>query len=128
VQADIQREWNTYGLEEIISAFTIVPLIPYWYAATGLCEGYDPENWNENCPEDWQKDVWELFEEEREEERGSKRDKKGGDKKKPMKKDGDKKKERKEEVENWENEQADVADPNGDAVIDADELVDPLTL
>ena len=43
LQADIMREWNSYGIEDIISAFTLTPLVPYWYAAMGKCSGEEGE-------------------------------------------------------------------------------------
>ena len=73
VQADIVREWNAYSVEEIFSYFTLYPLIPYWYAAMGLCDGYDIDQWHENCPEDWQKKAWERAHRDREVSREEKR-------------------------------------------------------
>ena len=46
-QADIQREWNTYAIEEIMSFFTLYPLIPYFYAAMGKCDGWDTSEWHD---------------------------------------------------------------------------------
>jgi len=43
LQADIMREWNSYAIEDIISAFTLTPLVPYWYAAMGMCSSEDDE-------------------------------------------------------------------------------------
>ena len=61
LQADIMREWNSYAIEDIISAFTLTPLLPYWYVAMGMCEGETP-HWN--CPEDWDDTKEEWFPEE----------------------------------------------------------------
>lgn len=63
------REWNSYAVEDIISAFTLTPLLPYWYVAMGMCDGNEL-HWN--CPEDWSetKDQW-FSEETREMEEGS---------------------------------------------------------
>ena len=73
MQADIQREWNAYAIEEIFSYFSLYPLIPYWYAAMGLCDGYDIDEWHEACPEDWQKQVWENAHLDREVDKEKKR-------------------------------------------------------
>ena len=66
LQADIIREWNSYAIEDIISAFTLTPLIPYWYVSMGMCEGGDENHWN--CPEDWDEQKEEWFPEQRKEE------------------------------------------------------------
>mmetsp|Transcript_29775 Transcript_29775/g.36949 ORF Transcript_29775/g.36949 Transcript_29775/m.36949 type:complete len:191 (-) Transcript_29775:118-690(-) len=127
LQADINREWNTYAIEEIISAFTVQPLIPYWYAAVGMCEG---EDWHPRCPEDWQKEVWRLANEEEERKgrnRKNKEDKRNGKSKKG------KKGEKEEDYEVWEETDDDAPEDentgiptNSDEVVD--EPVDPLAL
>ena len=50
-------EWNTYAIEDLISAFTLTPLIPYWYAAQGKCEG-EEKHWN--CPKDWDEEKHQI--------------------------------------------------------------------
>jgi len=55
LQADIQMEWNTYAIEDFVTAFTLTPLIPYWYAANGKCDG--PEV-HQSCPEDWDSEAF----------------------------------------------------------------------
>lgn len=47
------REWNSYAIEDIISAFTLTPLVPYWYAAMGKCSSEDDEENHWQCPENW---------------------------------------------------------------------------
>ena len=116
VQADIQREWNAYAIEEIMSFFTIYPLIPYFYAAMGYCEGYDVEQWHERCPEDWQKDVWEMAHWDREEGREEREGKKG-----KMEKKGKGKKE--EDYEVWEEDEDEVEEEEEPIVDPSDETI-----
>ena len=120
VQADIQREWNAYAIEEIMSFFTIYPLIPYFYAAMGYCEGYDVEQWHERCPEDWQKDVWEMAHWDREEGREERERKKD-----MMEKKGKGKKE--EDYEVWEEDEDEVEEEEEPIVNPADETIDDPT-
>ena len=132
-QYEIQVEWNAYAIEEIFSIFSLYPLIPYWYAAMGMCEGWDIEEWHERCPEDWQKDVWEMAHHDREEGRDAKKKREAMERRKKEEWEKNRAKKEKdvwevsedEEPEETEEPENKVPDNNDENI---DDPVDPFTL
>ena len=97
---ELDTEWNSYMIEDIVTAITVTPMIPYWYAAQGKCEG---DEWHYSCPEEgWDRD---LIREEDDEDRERREDRE----------DMDRRRER-EDYEMWEEEsdEGECSDPEED--------------